>query len=639
MQSLAPVVLLLLLRDNPAPLACLQDLESLFQGFNSDDIKVRDRAAVKLRELGKVALPRLEALSSGTDLDLALRARSLKGLISTDLVFTSQFKSSFPKIPDRLASGSAHAWTELAIDLISKGDLEGICSADLAVIAPRALEGTRDKWEIQYLVGGFRDSRVSGITDLLMGYLADETPEVRAESLLALAEMDCFDVTSHALRFLSHPDLAVRRSAAFALVLLDAKSVVIDVLNSMNKDPPYVVEWNSWLLGKLGALEAKERLMELAVSADLEGRRSAIRALGQLQDPSAIDVLLPLVDDVNVCADVATSLADLGAKTAFPRIASQLRASPPITRGRLLVALSRLDPEQAKSELIAFLETHRDPSDIDRVVTMELLADLRAVQAGKILDGLAKAEDALTRYHAVYALGAIGSEEAQAVVIKALDDPSALVRSGAIRSIGKMKIASLENKIGGIVKSWADRIDSTPAGDEETILLGAIDAIVELERASSVTDLRRFLSSPSRTIRCKAAEALALLGSRYGLPVLLKECPSFFSLNRARSPKLWSRLCHQRVIPLRYGTRRQVLCDLAKQIGTRIAISTPQPTAIDQWLRERELDNSLFAETTALRGLQRAIVGAPFEVILEDCELRIIPRKEARGWWMKWNEK
>jgi HEAT repeat protein len=102
---------------------------------------------------------------------------------------------------------------------------------------------------------------------------------------------------------LSDPDDAVRGAVTKALGILKDTRAVTPLINLLTDENGFVVATTIESLGKIGGDEARDALLRMLISEDLEIRRTAIKALALFRDVD--EALLPFLKDDDWATRVA----------------------------------------------------------------------------------------------------------------------------------------------------------------------------------------------------------------------------------------------------------------------------------------------------------------------------------------------
>jgi antitoxin component YwqK of YwqJK toxin-antitoxin module len=166
-------------------------------------------------------------------------------------------------------------------------------------------------------------------------------------------------------------------------------------------------------------------------------REAAARALGELNDPRAVDPLIQALkdEDYSVRFWSAASLRNLNnAKAVYPLI-QLLNDKEGIVREQAAHALGRFKDDRAIDPLINALTDDYEPVRDSAAMSLGALKDPRAV---KPLIQALKDENEFVRMSAADSLGEIGESSAIEPLIQALEDDNMEVRSIAEEALKKL---------------------------------------------------------------------------------------------------------------------------------------------------------------------------------------------------------
>lgn len=146
--------------------------------------------------------------------------------------------------------------------------------------------------------------------------------------------------------WLSHADRHVRGNAAFIFGGLgDPRGfqVITDILTDYSDRPPGVITGGNWTL-------------RAQIRSD---RYYAAHLLGDLRDPRAVPILVPLLKDNDINSVVPWALGQIGDKSAVAPLLDALDEGDPSMRVLAIYALETLNAKEAAPRLISLLDDHR----------------------------------------------------------------------------------------------------------------------------------------------------------------------------------------------------------------------------------------------------------------------------------------
>ena len=140
----------------------------------------------------------------------------------------------------------------------------------------------------------------------------------------------------------------------------------------------YFVNAHQFLVGllvKLG-LTHYEKLKDNLNHPNLNIRLSIISAMGKIDNPSAIELLVPFLDSTNADEKIGAiiSLGELRAKSAVDKIISSLEDENPSIREKGILALVNINDTKALPALVYVAHTDRTLIELRPVQTMADLA-------------------------------------------------------------------------------------------------------------------------------------------------------------------------------------------------------------------------------------------------------------------------
>ncbi len=230
-------------------------------------------------------------------------------------------------------------------------------------------------------------------------------------------------------------------------------------------------------------------------------RARAALAIGRLQDSTAVDALIPLLDDVSrdVRREAVFALGQIGSREARPSLQAQLGDADVEVVRLALEALGKIGDKGATGAVVEFLDGRLPRLRGEAAVALWRLADTSAV--GRLLPHLADI-DADVRWRTVYALEKLPMP---AIIVPRalplLTDPNALVRAHAARTLGRMKSPAATR---GLVAAVAD--------SDAAVRINAIRAlqgIADSASAEILPVLSGALADRDPYVRVTAATALA----------------------------------------------------------------------------------------------------------------------------------
>jgi len=191
-------------------------------------------------------------------------------------------------------------------------------------------------------------------------------------------------------------------------------------------------------LARMGKIS--DALLSLTGHPEWRVRANAVRALGGLKDPRAVDPLLAALakkgEHPEVKGNAAIALGSLRVQRAVAPLIAALKHSDPMVRGAAASALGQLGDPRALPPLIAAL------ADDDAHVRMQITGSLGRMGGPTVLNpllGALKDDDRQVREVAACALRHARDPRVVGPLIAALDDPYSNVRINAAGALGEIE--------------------------------------------------------------------------------------------------------------------------------------------------------------------------------------------------------
>jgi len=191
-------------------------------------------------------------------------------------------------------------------------------------------------------------------------------------------------------------------------------------------------------LARIG--KTSDALLRLTGHPEWRVRANAMRALGGLKDPRAVDRLLAALakkdEHPEVKGNAAIALGSMGAQRAVVPLIAALKHSDPMVRGAAASALGQLRDPRALPPLIAAL------ADDDAHVRMRITISLGRMGGPAVLNPLLGAlKDDNRQVREVAARAFHGAKDPRVVgpLIAALDDPCPNVQINAAGALGEIE--------------------------------------------------------------------------------------------------------------------------------------------------------------------------------------------------------
>ncbi|MCK6554911.1 HEAT repeat domain-containing protein [Candidatus Binatia bacterium] len=224
-------------------------------------------------------------------------------------------------------------------------------------------------------------------------------------------------------------------------------------------------------------------LRAAVVAGDAPTRAAACRLLGEMRDRASLPALLAATHDAEpaVQAHAVTALRILRDPAAAPRLRELVRGAA--DRAVLKRAMAALAEVGADADQVIVRSRLTDPDISVRVIAAGSLAMLGSPEAEAVLLAAIDGDDARAQKNATYALGFVGTATARARLADILADPRGRWKSYAAMGMAQMdaavqtpaaQAAAFERLARGtdrIVAHWAmDRLADTPGPEADAAL-------------------------------------------------------------------------------------------------------------------------------------------------------------------------
>jgi len=320
--------------------------------------------------------------------------------------------------------------------------------------------------------------------------LKDEDWAIREEAAAMLGTLRDPRAVVPLVVMLRDSDRAVREAAIGALTAIGSPSV--PALGLCLSDPHLAVqEAASAVLASIADERVVPQLLAAVGNRDWIVRMHAVKALGRVKNPEAVEPLIPLLQDkVKAVREETTAALVAIGDAAIPSLLAALADTDWLIRLHAVEALGKMKSPAAVEPLLSALFNDRDAAVREDVVrALGQIGDGRAVEFLMI----AMKEPGL-RLLAVEALGQVGDPRAVPVLIKVLE--------GADQPTDARVIA-------GCGDNWSEEMVTMAAAARALGALGNDAAIPSLVKALSHT-----------ITRADAAGSLARFGNKVVAPLL-----------------------------------------------------------------------------------------------------------------------
>ena len=331
----------------------------------------------------------------------------------------------------------------------------GNLGADAPKVVPALERALRDpepavRAAAAWALGGFGPGAAGAASDLGVA-LADESPVARAGAAHTLGAIGpaARPVANALVSHLDDPAEEVRWRAEDALARVGPDPAsALPVLLPLVADPASRGRAGAAsVIARMGpaARPAVPALISALSDAHGDVRWKAAWALGEIgpEARAAVPALLALVRDPDVGWHAIDALGSIGpdAGAAVPTLRSALADPSSNVRWRAALALSHIGPEAAPAvpDLVAALHDPVDNVRLGAVHALSRVAPEATAAVPALADALRRDGDSRVRAGAALALGhrVGGGEAARDALVAATRDPDALVRTAAVRTLGR----------------------------------------------------------------------------------------------------------------------------------------------------------------------------------------------------------
>jgi cyclophilin family peptidyl-prolyl cis-trans isomerase/HEAT repeat protein len=339
-------------------------------------------------------------------------------------------------------------------------------------------------------------------------------------------------------------------------------------------------------------------------------RRQGALAAGRIGDPTAVDLLLPALNDsaAVVQAAAAFALGLLKDARAIPALTHTIGSVAPVDQGapqlEAVTAIAKIggdDGARALRDVIA----SGAPTSAVPVVNAALLESWRLGTRAPIADlvRFTDATDAATRWRALYSLARLRAKEGAAPLVRALSDPDPQTRTVAARGINRALLDS-----------------------------------ARLDAREAIVGLRRLLDDPDAHIRINALRSLASFRdsglARAAVPLLADrdigvQVQAETTLGVLRGGAALAAL-RPRLTSSVFALRRQALLAIA-QADSAAGIAAALPAGRDGDWRWRSVAAESFGAARARDRLEAQLADTDGRVVAQALQMlqRIVPADDS----------
>jgi HEAT repeat protein/beta-lactamase regulating signal transducer with metallopeptidase domain len=244
-------------------------------------------------------------------------------------------------------------------------------------------------------------------------------------------------------------------------------------------------------------------LISVLNDSSVNVRLAAVEALGNLQDPRAIDALVQALrtdTDAKVREAAANSLGEIDSARAVPGLIAALGAERvAAVRAKIAWALGEIDDARAVEALSAAV---RDTNVEVRRQVVWAIGEIQNAEGIPALTAAAKDPDAEVRKTAIWGLGETEDKRSLPVLEAAIRDADVEVRKQAVESIGQLD--DLKTAPAGLLTALRD--------DDKEVRKAAAEALGNIEDEEAVPALVPLTRDKATEVKHAAVEALASIG-------------------------------------------------------------------------------------------------------------------------------
>jgi cyclophilin family peptidyl-prolyl cis-trans isomerase/HEAT repeat protein len=264
-------------------------------------------------------------------------------------------------------------------------------------------------------------------------------------------------------------------------------------------------------------------------AADIKVRVAAVRALGQIGGPAAIEPLLELLEEPlpeNLALEIVTAVGASGHSRAYDVVIERLTDPSPAMRAAALRAAARLSPQPF---LLVLSGLPRDPEWSVRATIASVLGTYASVDVIPALEDFLADDDARVHGAALEALAAVKAPALTKYLFASLEAADFMERTTAARLVGDARPeGGMERLVAAYARGQSDSAYAARAA--------ALDALAKYGGDTAMATLRQALADREWPIRLRAATLLHSLGERAAAPA--RPAPSRHPAEFFESPEL-----------------------------------------------------------------------------------------------------
>jgi HEAT repeat protein len=270
-------------------------------------------------------------------------------------------------------------------------------------------------------------------------YLIASLPEgdqtIRTAAITKLWQLNAKAAVEPLIMLLNDPNRSIRQAAIHALGQLRDPRAIEPILTQVGDADPNTMLAIGNALSRINDPRAVEPLLLLLDRNDIQGKDTIIRTLGYLKDRRAVGLLIPLARQGNF--DAIRALGEIGDPRAIEPLMKQLQRTDKTSPwANTALALGRLHADQATRLIADHLKNETDQMALKTAA--DALGLIGTPEALAPLLGLAEDERWQVRQCAVRALGGFKDDRAYQAIVTALRLDNEWVRETAASALGEM---------------------------------------------------------------------------------------------------------------------------------------------------------------------------------------------------------
>lgn len=449
---------------------------------------LRNTALIILTQLGKASVPLLYPLLKDKDDDVRKFAIDLM----TDIRTGVDPAVIVPLLKDR--NGNVRASAAKALGLLgyhqaipalvdALNDEEWVCFSVLEALgelkddssveqiaALLALSSQVIRFEAIDTLGKLGSNKAA---DKLAAYLLHAPQDERNSVIKNLIKIginpEMSDIAEYLIQMLKDgewEDKEVALKGIAALNCREAVSLMVDIAGSLDPSLPDNEEKISMLKSTIQSIDSENELLRLLESQDMKyrGKSFAIEILGEMNSCNAIPVLIRYLNDTRRDLRRASTVAlgSIGGPESInPLLETSQRDVDAHVRRVAIEALGSIRAKEAYEHLLELMEVEkyydvlekivesllkidadRFLSDITRRITVIREITAKIASDPDILLSLTEDPDKKVKIAAIYSLGHLGTDKANARLIQFLGDSDAEIRKAAVVGLGEARCCS-----------------------------------------------------------------------------------------------------------------------------------------------------------------------------------------------------